>query len=470
MEPRIQYARTSDGVRIAYYSIGSGPPLVWMQPLYSHLQVEWQRDAYLRSRAEIAAQIITFVRYDHRGFGLSDREIDDYSLAGFVADIEAVVDRLGLREFWLMNGGGIGSAVAINFSVLHPERVSRLVLQNPCARLPKALVEQVDGLLAMKLADWRFVSETITRVVNGWEDDAVSRLLSGLLRESITMESFVRFWLAIREWDASALLARIQCPTLLLPRRAHPISTEELARNMAVDIPDASLVFVDALHRDERRDQAIAAMISFLDTDRAAQAMAQSVFPAALGSAAAPVELAATSNAGETPSGTAVIFFADIADSTALTEHLGDAAFREKARGLGGALRTVIRQHAGTPIEGKLLGDGVLAVFTSAREAIEAALACGAAGEGARLPLHLGLHAGDVIREKDPDGRANVYGGAVNIASRISGLSAPGEVLVSDIVRGLARTSASVRFEDCGEQSLKGVGEPVRVWAVREGE
>src|SRR6058998_2262622 len=146
-----------------------------------------------------------------------------------------------------------------------------------------------------------------------------------------------------------------------------------------------------------------------------------------------------------------------------LTERLGDTAFRQKARDLDAALRTVIREHAGTAIEGKLLGDGVLAVFGSARQAIEAALACGGAGSHAGLHLHLGLHAGDVIREDN-----NVYGGAVNIASRISGLAAPGEVLVSETVRSLARTSAGVRFEDRGEQSLKGVGEPVRVWAVRE--
>jgi adenylate cyclase len=81
------------------------------------------------------------------------------------------------------------------------------------------------------------------------------------------------------------------------------------------------------------------------------------------------------------------------------------------------------------------------------------------------MPLHLGLHAGDVIREEN-----NVYGGAVNIAARISGLSAPGEVLVSQTVRDLARTSAGVSFEDRGEQALKGVGEPVRVWAVAGGE
>ena len=152
-----------------------------------------------------------------------------------------------------------------------------------------------------------------------------------------------------------------------------------------------------------------------------------------------------------------------IADSTALTERLGDVGFREKARALDEVLRGMIREHSGTPIEGKLLGDGVLAVFTSARHALEASLACGKAGDNVGLPLHLGLHAGDVIREDN-----NVYGGAVNIASRISSLSAPGEVLVSDIVRGLARTSAGVRFEDRGEQPLRGIAEPLRVFAVRE--
>jgi adenylate cyclase len=104
-------------------------------------------------------------------------------------------------------------------------------------------------------------------------------------------------------------------------------------------------------------------------------------------------------------------------------------------------------------------------VFASARQAIEAALACGRSGNDAGLPVHLGIYAGDVIRKEN-----NVYGGAVNIASRISGLSAPGEVLVSETVRSLARTSAGVGFEDRGEQALKGVGEKVRVWVVRESE
>jgi class 3 adenylate cyclase len=161
-------------------------------------------------------------------------------------------------------------------------------------------------------------------------------------------------------------------------------------------------------------------------------------------------------------SGTAIILFADIADSTALTERLGDAAFRDKARELDGALRRAITSNGGTAIEGKLLGDGVLAVFGAAREAIACAQACHAAADGIGLKLHVGVHAGDVLREE-----GNVYGGAVNIASRVATEAAAGETLVSGTVRDLARTSAGVSFENRGERELKGVADPVRVFAVR---
>jgi class 3 adenylate cyclase len=167
----------------------------------------------------------------------------------------------------------------------------------------------------------------------------------------------------------------------------------------------------------------------------------------------------------ELPEGMAVILFADIVESTSLTEELGDAAFRAKARELDTSLRSIIRECAGTPVEGKVLGDGVLAVFTSARQAIECALRCNANSEPMGLQLHLGIHAGDVIREGN-----NVYGGAVNIAARIATASAPGEVLVSDTVRSLARTSAGVTFDDRGEHSLKGIAEAQHLFAVRGGD
>jgi class 3 adenylate cyclase len=159
---------------------------------------------------------------------------------------------------------------------------------------------------------------------------------------------------------------------------------------------------------------------------------------------------------------TAVILFTDIADSTALTERLGDARFRDASRTLDAGVRKAIAECGGAAIDGRVLGDGVLATFTSAAQAIEAARRCHALSAASELGLHIGVHAGDVLREEN-----NVYGGAVNLASRICDLSAPGELLVSDVVRGMARSSAAVTFEDRGDHELKGIAEPVRIFAVR---
>ena len=103
-----------------------------------------------------------------------------------------------------------------------------------------------------------------------------------------------------------------------------------------------------------------------------------------------------------------------------------------------------------------------MAVFTPARSAIDAAQRCRDLGNEAGLPLHLGIHAGDVVREGN-----NVHGGAVQVASRVQSAAAPGEIQVSATVRDLARTSAGVEFEDRGEHELKGIAEPQRLFAVR---
>jgi class 3 adenylate cyclase len=166
-------------------------------------------------------------------------------------------------------------------------------------------------------------------------------------------------------------------------------------------------------------------------------------------------------NPADVPHGVAVLLFIDIADSTALTEQLGDATFRERARALDTSLRQAIREHGGVPIEGRLLGDGVMATFASARQAIESALRCRTRGNESGLPLHVGIHAGDVIHE---DG--NVFGGAVNIAARIADAAPAGEVFVSETVRGLARTSTQAEMSDRGEYVLKGIADKHRLYAV----
>ena len=151
----------------------------------------------------------------------------------------------------------------------------------------------------------------------------------------------------------------------------------------------------------------------------------------------------------------------DVADSTALTEQLGDAGFRALARRLEGALRASVGETGGAVIEGRLLGDGMLAVFTSASQPLRCDLRGVDAARAMGLELHVGLHAGDVIRE---DG--DIFGGAVNLAARVAAEAPPGQVLISETVRGLALTSAPVAFDDRGSRSLKGFSEPVRLYGV----
>jgi class 3 adenylate cyclase len=380
------------------------------------------------------------ILYDGRGTGSSARDNTDFSLDGRLRDLEAVIERTGADCFSLW-GSRQGGQVAIAYAVKHPDRISRLVLTTTYANgadyyqwMPSMRIMQ--GAKPMAEGDWEYYTLALANAATGFSDSALAHRWAAALREGMSARAYLSYYEATEKIDVTDLLPLVNVPALVLHIPTTPMSNVDLLRVLASRIPNARLITTEEM---------APAIDAFL---REGEEQA----------AAPPPDL---------PSGTAVILFTDIADSTALTERLGDAAFRTKARELGGALRGLIREAGGTPVEGPTLGDGVLAVFTSAREAIEAALACAGAGNREGLPLHLGVHAGDVMREKDPDGRANVYGGAVNIAARIAGASAAGEVLVSDIVRGLARTSADVTFEDKGERELKGVGEAVRLFAVR---
>ena len=433
MQPRIQYAKTSDGVRIAFTTVGKGPPLVVSGEIAdAHVELVWHEDSPHGLLYRSLADRSTVVKYDPRGLGLSDRDYSHLSLDDRLLDLEAVVHHLALDRFSLL-GCSLGGPLAIRYAARHPQRVSKLVLAGSPVRTVELLARhRASKLLGLIGTDWQMFLENLAAVNVGYGSEKSSRA-AAFLAACVEPDGVVRLSTAWAQDDASGALAEVQCPTLIVHLSDVHYLTMEMARELASGIRDSQVLVVKS-DWSERLDEVASAINDFL---------------------------AGGDTTPDLPSGTAVILFADIADSTALTERMGDAAFREKARELDTALRAVIRENAGTPIEGKLLGDGVLAVFTSARQAIAAALRCGRAGEDAGLPLHLGIHAGDVIREEN-----NVYGGAVNIAARISGLSAPGEVLVSETVRSLARTSAGVRFEDRGEQALKGVGEPVRVWAV----
>ena len=437
MEPRIQYARTSDGVNIAYGEAGTGKPVFCLAPPgFTHTEIAWRMFANLLH--PLAAEFRT-VWADPRGTGLSDRDAIDFSIEAMNRDLEAVVDRTGADSFVLAAWTG-AVPCAIAYAANHPDQVSHLVLCDGWASYSDwSHTPALQASLALLELDWTLFTETFGQVVWAYADGAFGRLFAELMKASTEPDAHRAIWKAWQGYDVSELMPNLTTPTLVVHSRNNRLFPVAIGRRMAAAIPSARLALID----DDASYASVPDLIRmFLDqTERA--------------SAAAPA----------LPSGTAVILFADIADSTALTERLGDAAFRAKARDLDAALRTVIRDHSGTPIDGKLLGDGVLAVFTSARQAIEAALAC-----APRRRRRAASPSTSASTPATSSARTTTSTAAPSTSPRASAASsAPGEVLVSETVRSLARTSAGVRFEDRGEQALKGVGEPVRVWAVREG-
>src|ERR1700759_834975 len=116
---KLRFCTSSDGVRIAYATSGTGPPLVKAANWLSHLEYEWQSPIW-RHWIEGLSRRHTYVRYDTRGCGLSDREPPEVSFEAWVRDLEAVVDALKLERFPLL-GLSQGGAIAVAYAVRHPE-------------------------------------------------------------------------------------------------------------------------------------------------------------------------------------------------------------------------------------------------------------------------------------------------------------------------------------------------------------
>jgi class 3 adenylate cyclase len=432
-EPRIQYTKTSDGVSIAYSEAGEGRPMILVPiPGFCHAELVWQQFGALKS----LATKYRLVTYDSRGAGLSERSAVDFSIEAMIRDLEAVVERSGFESFVLASGG-TGAPIGLTYAATCPERVTHLVLYDGHASFSDFEESPAyNAGVPLLDADWVLFTETFAHVLYFHGDPEFARRYAEFLRACVEPEAMRAVWKAWTTRDVSGLLPQVSAPTLVIQNRNNRWFPIAAGQRLAAAIPNARLALIDDITYAP-----VATLVQeFIDG----------------------VPIADAPKSGTTTSGTAIILFADIADSTALTERLGDAAFREKARELDDALRRAIASNGGTAIEGKLLGDGVLATFGAAREAIACAAACHAAAAHVELALHVGIHAGDVIRERD-----NVYGGAVNIAARVATEAAAGETLVSQTVRDLARTSAGVSFEDRGERELKGVSEPVRVYGVR---
>ena len=223
-DQQIRFCTSSDGVGIAYATIGSGPPLVKAANWLSHLEVDGRSPVWRHWIRELSRHN-TLVRYDERGCGLSDWNVEDFSLEAWVRDLEAVVDALELERFPLL-GISQGGPIAIAYATRHPERVSHLILYGSYVR----------GVSHRELSDQdRDERELLLRLIRvGWGKDhpAFRQVFTSLFipdgtteqmqwfnelqRVSATPETAARMCAAFFELDVRALAPQVRAPTLVL--------------------------------------------------------------------------------------------------------------------------------------------------------------------------------------------------------------------------------------------------------------
>lgn len=244
-QPQIQYTTTSDGVRIAHWTVGDGPPLLHMPPMpFSHIQKEWENPACRAYYRDLAGDL-RLVRYDCRGAGLSDRDVTDFSPDAHARDILSVADRLGLERFALL-GFGHSGGVAIRFAANYPERVSHLVLW--CS-YPRAADygrgPRVKALQSLMDEDWEFWTRAEAFRLSEYEGGKISNWFVEYVRESVTEAGSKAAVSELRKVDVTALMPKVRAPTLVLHRTGIGPITVEMAREITAAIPDSRLMLFD---------------------------------------------------------------------------------------------------------------------------------------------------------------------------------------------------------------------------------
>jgi class 3 adenylate cyclase/pimeloyl-ACP methyl ester carboxylesterase len=248
MTQEINYCRASDGVRLAYATVGQGSPLVKTANWMNHLEYDWESPIW-HHLLEGLARNHTLVRYDARGNGLSDWDVDELSLETWVNDLETVVDTLGIERFPLL-GVSQGCAISIAYAVRHPERVSHLILYGGFAL--------GGGKRSPEEREKRKAMGTLMRLGWGMDDPAFRQMFTSqfipeatkeqadwfndLQRKTTSPECAVRNFDAAGNLDVRELLPQVQVQTLVMHVRGDLMAPIDAGRQIAAGIPHARFV------------------------------------------------------------------------------------------------------------------------------------------------------------------------------------------------------------------------------------
>lgn len=444
--PETRYARTADGVHIAYQIFGSGPiDIVFMNSAYiANVEVAWEWDLnpdHFRFLAEHGRVVIL----DRRGTGLSDGVSTESppTLEARMDDIRSVMDAVGFERA-VLYGVEDAAAQCFLFAATYPERTIGIVTYGASSRGSWA----PDAPWQWTLDEWE---EDIERVEQSWGtpaftdwmtaqvapsrvgDEAFKRAYGRAMRHAMSPGAAVTSEIMWRDTDVRHVLPLIQAPTLIVHVADDPVEPIEEGRYISSHIPGATFLEVPGHHWWYQLKSARLERIAEFLTDLSD---VESEFDRVL----------------------ATVVFTDIVASTQKAAEMGDHAWRELLEQHHATVRAMIGRFRGTEVG--TAGDGFLATFDGPARAVRCALATVAAVRSLGLEIRAGVHTGEV---STIDGQ--VGGLAVHIGARVGSAAGPSEVLTSQTVKDLVAGSGLV-FEDTGEHELKGVPDRWHLYRV----
>jgi class 3 adenylate cyclase len=443
--PLTQYA-LRDGLHIGYQVWGSGPidVLEFNHGLMISIDDTVDEPNWLRY-TERVAEFSRLIRFDAGGLGLSDPlpTGTDPSVERWGRDALAVMDAAGCERAVLLASTG-GAMPAIWLAAQYPERVASLVIVNGSARVGEAedYGFGVPDELTNNIADTIEVPHTGEEVPQDIAIFAPSlahrvgfrEWWGRAARRGASPSTAIAFNIVTFSADVREHLAAISCPTLVISRTEGFANLVEHGRYLGDQIEGARFVTFpgpDLLPWAGEFDSIADEIEEFVTGARSPHA-AQRLL--------------------------ATVLFTDIVDSTVRAAAAGDQQWRSVLDEFDVNVGRLLARHDGVLV--KNTGDGILARFTAPAQAVRCARAMVETAERFGMELRAGLHAGEVELRGD-----DIGGLAVHIASRVSAMAGPGEVLVTGTVRDLVVGSGIV-FDDRGRHNLKGVPDEWQVLAV----
>lgn len=428
-----RYAKTPDGVYLAYQTVGEGSiDIVWQFEWCGNVDAIWDHRPY----GEWLTRLASFSRvilHDRRGTGASSRNVDPPNLETRVADLTVVLDAVGTDRVVL--GGALeAGAPNVLFAASVPERVLSLFWWYPAPRTTLALdypFGAPESLLGAATQD----------IVDNWGTDAygMSEMETfasenepfpwgRLTRQTATPDVAVAMDAIYNQTDVRGAMPAISAPVLLLAREQDRAALEYLAsllRNPQIRLfPGQGSMTLEE-------------MPAVLDAIRT---------------------FAGLESRPELDTILSTVLFTDVVDSTRMQAAIGDHRYKGLIEQHHAIVRDELRRWRG--VESATAGDGFYATFDGPARAIRCALQIGQRVRDLGIEIRAGVHTGEC---ELMDGK--IGGITVSIGARVAAKANASEVLVSQTVKDLVAGSGFL-FHDSGQHELKGVPDTWRLYRV----